>query len=329
MRDVISPRREWPSLTRRGLRRLRKVPDVFVKAFRTRQKQRDRYAKERHRQKNHPRCTILGILRPYFRQGAVVLLRSTVTRMEKAARDGGFEIELPAEGDWLAFGSSQTPMRLWLRALDDGSLLIAVSHVNVGDEMREHATSRDWTLPHGARALLGAPEFGSLHRLILRAFQLSITLPDELLHLFERQTAHLPRATEVERLVVQRVGQEIFRSGLLNYWDDRCAITGLGVRELLRASHIKPWAACESDAERMSVFNGLLLAPHFDAAFDLGFITVNDDGRVISSAVLPEEARVLLGFDAPLRVRKPLDEHRVYLAWHRERVFRRLPHVAK
>ncbi len=251
--------------------------------------------------------------------------RSTVTRMEKAARDGGFEIELPAEGDWLAFGSSQTPMRLWLHALDDGSLLMAISQSNVGDEMREHAALNASTLPNGARALLVARELNSLHRLILRAFQLSLTLPDELLHIFERQSGHLPRTTEAERLVVQRVGQEIFRAALLNYWDDRCAITGLGVRELLRASHIKPWAACESDAERLSVHNGLLLAPHWDAAFDLGFITVKDDGEVIISPVLPQEARGLLGFDQPLRVRKSLDKHCVYLAWHREWVFRKAP----
>ena len=51
-------------------------------------------------------------------------------------------------------------------------------------------------------------------------------------------------------------------------------MTGLDVPELLRASHIKPWADCGTDAERLDVFNGLLLAPHLDAAFDAGFITI-------------------------------------------------------
>jgi len=53
--------------------------------------------------------------------------------------------------------------------------------------------------------------------------------------------------------------------------------------ELLRASHIKPWAACASDAERLGVFNGLLLAPHLEAAFDQGFISVSDAGNVLVS----------------------------------------------
>jgi len=61
---------------------------------------------------------------------------------------------------------------------------------------------------------------------------------------------------------------------LLDLWEGRCAVTGLAVPELLRASHIKPWADCETDAERLDVYNGFLLAPHLDAAFDLGFITV-------------------------------------------------------
>jgi hypothetical protein len=34
-----------------------------------------------------------------------------------------------------------------------------------------------------------------------------------LLHSFEKQIATLPRTTEIERLVVQRVGQDIFRGG--------------------------------------------------------------------------------------------------------------------
>jgi hypothetical protein len=104
----------------------------------------------------------------------------------------------------------------------------------------------------------------------------------------------LPRSTEAERLVVQRAGQGVFRGGLLEYWDGRCAVTGLAVPELLRASHIKPWADCASDAERLDVFNGLLLAPHLDAAFDCGFITVADDGAVVVSSGLGETARRLL-----------------------------------
>jgi predicted restriction endonuclease len=121
------------------------------------------------------------------------------------------------------------------------------------------------------------------------------------------------------------VGQNVFRQGLLDLWEGRCAVSGLAVPELLRASHIKPWADCESDAERLDVFNGLLLAPHLDAAFDCGFVTVADDGVVVVSGTLDGEARRVLGLNEPLRVCRLAAGHRSYLPWHRERVFRGHP----
>ena len=121
---------------------------------------------------------------------------------------------------------------------------------------------------------------------------------------------------------MQRVGQDIFRRGLLEYWDGRCAITGLAVPELLRASHIKPWAACETDAERLDIFNGLLLAAHLDAAFDAGFITVAQDGAVLVSNILPFEARSVLGLHGTPQVRQLHRAHERYLPSHRANIYR-------
>ena len=157
-------------------------------------------------------------------------------------------------------------------------------------------------LPSGAVGALVVSDIAALHRLSRRAFQLSRTLPDGLLHAFDAETANLPRTTEAERMVVQRVGQDIFRRGLLEYWDGRCAITGLDVPEFLRASHIKPWADCDTDAERLDVFNGLLLAPHLDAAFDSGFITIEEDRTVVISDALTSGARSALGLHGRLKI---------------------------
>ncbi len=76
---------------------------------------------------------------------------------------------------------------------------------------------------------------------------------------------------------------------MLTLWRGRCAISGLNVPELLRASHAKPWAS-STDAERLDVYNGLLLAAHLDAAFDCGLITVEADGAIGLSPTLPVEA---------------------------------------
>jgi putative restriction endonuclease len=243
------------------------------------------------------------------------------SRLEKAAVDNGFDQELPREGDWLGFASTQCPLRLWLGFFGAGFLAV-FSQQNVALALGQYGPPIAAPLPTGGLGGRTVKDIPALHRLLRRAFQLSKTLPDELLHTFERQTARLPRVTEVERLVVQRVGQHIFRQGLLDFWEGRCAITDLAVPQLLRASHIKPWADCTSDAERLDVFNGILLAPHFDAAFDSGFITVADDGAVVVAAVLDEPARRVLALDTPLQVRGLAVGHRAYLPWHREYVFR-------
>jgi ABC-type branched-subunit amino acid transport system permease subunit len=47
-----------------------------------------------------------------------------------------------------------------------------------------------------------------------------------------------PRATAAERGIVQRVGQDLFRAALMDYWGGRCAVTGCAEPLLLRASHI-------------------------------------------------------------------------------------------
>jgi putative restriction endonuclease len=161
-----------------------------------------------------------------------------------------------------------------------------------------------------------------VNRLVRRAFQLSRTLPNQLLHTFQETTALLPRATEAERLVVQRIGQDLFRDGLLDYWEGQCAITGLCVRELLRASHIKPWAACPTDVERLDIFNGLLLAPHLDAAFDRGLLTFDPDGTALLSAQIPGDQWRRLGIQCPLRLRRMEPAHQLYVSWHRDRIFR-------
>jgi len=245
-----------------------------------------------------------------------------VSRLEKAAVDNGFDQELPRKNDWLAFESTQCPLRIWLATFGGGLFLVTFSQQNVARALGEYGTPLAAPLPDGALGGRTVTDIPALHRLLRRAFQLSKTLPDELLHIFEKQTVALPKTTEAERLVVQRVGQGIFRHGLLEYWEGRCAVTGLAVPELLRASHIKPWADCQTDAQRLDVFNGLLLAPHLDAAFDRGLITVADDGTVVVSPVLDGAARQLLGLVGSLRIQSLHEGHRAYLPWHRAHLFK-------
>ena len=252
----------------------------------------------------------------------MMLMAITFTRLEKAATDNGFDLELKRTADWLAFSSSQTSLHIWLTAQGESRFLAAMSRADVLDGLAGLGVPSTDPLPSGTAGALSVGNVAALHHLLRRAFQLSRTLPDAILQAFRNETKNLPRTTEAERLVVQRVGQDVFRRGLFEYWDGRCAITGLAVPELLRASHIKPWAACNTDAERLDVFNGLLLAPHLDAAFDAGLITIAQDGTVLVSNMLPPDAKPVLGLDKSLRVHGLRRTHERYLPSHRTNIFR-------
>lgn len=251
-----------------------------------------------------------------------MLNQVTITRLEKAAVDNGFDLVREADGNWLSFDSSQTSLRVWLTALGESLYVVAISRADVASVLAGLGDATTNPLPDGALGARGVSDIPALHRLVRRSFQLSRALPDAPLQVFRRRTADLPASTEAERRVIQRVGQDIFRDRLLDYWEGRCAISGLAVPELLRASHIKPWAHCEEDAERLDIFNGLLLAPHLDALFDLGYITARDDGEITVSESLDGEARLILAVDAPLAISGLADGHRAYLPWHREHIFR-------
>ena len=57
----------------------------------------------------------------------------TMTRLEKAATDNGFDLELAPTGDWLCFGSTQTSMRIWLTAIGPSQFIAAMTRSDVLD----------------------------------------------------------------------------------------------------------------------------------------------------------------------------------------------------
>ena len=118
-----------------------------------------------------------------------------------------------------------------------------------------------------------------------------------------------------EALSQARLGQGAFRRKLEERWDSKCAVTGTGIRELLRASHIKDWKS-SGDDERLDANNGLLLAAHIDALFDKGLISFDDCGRMLISNRVARSERDLLGIPKSLR-RKLSNEERRYLSVHR------------
>ena len=238
------------------------------------------------------------------------------TVLQKAALDQGFDIELGERDGWLHFESTQTPVTLALTTDNAGGWVAALSSQAVVAELGRTERHASVSPPSGTIATFTVPSAAVLHSLLRRARMLGRALPTRPLDQFTKKAGGLPRSTEAERMVVQRVGQNIFRDALLEYWNGRCPLTGIDDPALLRASHIKPWAACTDDAERLDVYNGLLLAPHLDAAFDAGLISFEDDGRVIASPKLSDANRYRLSLDnLPILAISSL--HKTFMAWHR------------
>lgn len=125
--------------------------------------------------------------------------------------------------------------------------------------------------------------------------------------------------TERESVIKARIGQGIFRKQLLEMWDG-CAVTGVKLPDLLRASHIKPWRD-SSNPERTNRYNGLLLLPQYDHLFDKGLISFDDDGQLLRSPALDRIPISQLGISATDRLRTLSDNHLPFLHYHREEMF--------
>ncbi len=243
--------------------------------------------------------------------------------VRKAAREAGFDILNDQAGAVLG-ESSHAPERCVIWTAVHNGFVAALTMSNV-----VHALEADYGTAIPPTSLPGIPlqiagafltaDIPALEALLKRAWVLARTLPNAMVGRFEQALGAIS-TTEREETVRQRIGQNLFREGLMALWGGRCAITGLDVPELLRASHAKPWAD-SNDVERLDVYNGLLLAAHWDAAFDAGLVTVSLRGTVVASVALPDAARVVLGLSDAVKL-KLRPEHEPYLEWHRNQVFR-------
>lgn len=126
-------------------------------------------------------------------------------------------------------------------------------------------------------------------------------------------------ATTYNALQSKRIGQDTFRKRVIDLLGPRCCATGLDRTELLRASHIYPWAISDN-YQRLDGHNGLLLSAAFDAAFDKHLITLDDNGAWINVAQLSPAQLLQAGLDrmSECRVEGLDSKHKKYLELHRQ-----------
>lgn len=240
-------------------------------------------------------------------------------RLEKSALDQGFSIPLGESDGWLVFQAHAVPTRLALSSYSEGLYLVGTSHRGVGSELSDGLQTAPYA--HDGFDCFVASSSSDLFRIIGRIWSLARSLPNEPLAEFERLLKEEPSTTEVERLRKERIGQNVFRSALMDYWEKSCAVTGVQNPTLLRASHIVPWATCESDEERLNVHNGLLLVATLDAAFDAGLISFSESGQIMISEKLSKEDQEASGISPDMHLSRVNDEVIKRLEWHQRNLF--------
>lgn len=130
----------------------------------------------------------------------------------------------------------------------------------------------------------------------------------------------------VEQCLTRPFRDEAFRRQVREAYQNTCAFSGLrlingGGRPEVQAAHIRPVAAKGPD----SVRNGLALTGTLHWLFDRGLLSVAEGMDIlVSPQGLPDDLGRLLRRDQQLRLPDQPDQrpHPLFLAWHRENVFK-------
>lgn len=144
------------------------------------------------------------------------------------------------------------------------------------------------------------------------------SLADDLLNI---ESENIDPTTKLA-LTNARIGQGKFRQDVLKSWDNKCAVTGSTIQQVIRASHIKPWRNSDNH-ERLNHHNGIPLTANLDALFDAGLISFGSDGIMHVSENLSAEDRNIFSISSQSKLRKvPTKEMSDYLSFHCQEVFK-------
>ena len=252
-----------------------------------------------------------------------MLTAVTITRLEKAATDNGFDLDLEHTADWLSFGSSQTSMRIWLTAI--GESRVSRGRVSGGCPRRVGGPRRGVYRPAPERRRRRARR--QRHR--RTPSPVAPRIP-ALAHAAGRSASCL-RGRDRESAAndgSRAPGGPACRSGHL---PSRLAgVLGWSLRahrpRRARATAREPHQALgrlrhgrraprrlQRPAARASSRCGVRLRLHHDCT---------EDGTVLLSDTLPPGARSALGLDGSLKIHGLHRAHTRYMQWHRSRIFR-------
>lgn len=121
-------------------------------------------------------------------------------------------------------------------------------------------------------------------------YESRITNPEPVVSVYEIKESTFPTGeTETIREIKARRVQNFFRRTVLQSYNNRCAISGLAIPQLLVASHIIPWS--EDVSRRADPTNGIALNALYDKAFDRHLISFDEDFRLVLSPRIGESTK--------------------------------------
>ncbi|UUD35166.1 hypothetical protein NPA07_05175 [Mycoplasmopsis caviae] len=136
-------------------------------------------------------------------------------------------------------------------------------------------------------------------------------------YLFDKKEKYKGRDAYLQRLYKIALMNEYMEK--YNSNKPKCSLEHRAYPVLI-ASHIKPFASC-NEIEAFDKDNGLLLSKNMDSLFDLGYITFNNDGTIITSVELDDDVREYLNL-FKLETSLLNNKRQKYIQFHRQNVFR-------
>ena len=125
-------------------------------------------------------------------------------------------------------------------------------------------------------------------------------------------------------IVHPTLGPGSFRLLITDFYGRRCAMTGQTVLPALEAAHIRP----VSEGGLNRVDNGLLLRADLRHLFDQGYLSLDEESRILVSPALAADYGEsnfysdLAGRELALPERPEHRPRRESIDWHRSKVFR-------
>ena len=181
-------------------------------------------------------------------------------RLEKAAADCGFERtpELTDDGG-LALRSTQFPEVVWLHSLGLRGFQVKASHPALVNDAPD--------------ATVQAANIEKLYTVLNHAAATARTLPNRVADAFRQQTAKMPTTTEAERLVVQRVGQNLFRESVASGNPQTGAPDSNGIGQVMQ---------CYLEASNVNVVEELVMMIQTQRAYEMNSKAISTSDQMLA-----------------------------------------------